>query len=518
MPDEQKPNPVAPGPYNDFVFRRLLDEVHLLLDFVSSRSDRSLDALTGIRVPKREAESVPSQSPDEIIEHVSTLRFPPQGTASNVARDAAFLIVVKDRLNRLARPANGATVAYTALVIGSDQEPMNEVDASLPRAQRKTTRYSLAADAYPGLRRPARNLSRSLKAGILGLILLTTLTVITSGAVAYGRSLLDQLGQAQQRYATVEAIIRDIDPAPPAAAAPPRALVGTGAALANAAAPGEGPFVRYCDRARLLAEKAPGIRTFDDLRQSKLCGELWSADVEIQGAKHRIRSFREVFDAPWKGLAAIRQRLFPDASGPVEPMAATEARCGHTTLAAGSAAGGEGQPAPASLLARMDCEAYHSQNRPELGASDLIAALSNYALPFFFTLLGAGVSILRDLYNRVRESTLASRDLPLSFGRMVLGMVAGAAIGLLYSPTSGHAPAVSTQGLAFLAGYAVDMAFRWLDRRVETVFNADAAVRPVNAARSPAPATLGQATPEPAGTPPPREMPAGQAVAGLAGG
>lgn len=501
----QKPSPAEPPPppppstvasaYSDFVFRRLLDEVHLLLDFISSRTDRSLDGLGKVWLPGQPRTGAEADNtPGEVIRRISTLRYPPAGSPGDIASDAAFLIMVKDKLNRLAAPANGSTVAFTALVIGSDREPVNLTDTSTGQIRKnKATRYSLAADAYPGLTKPARRLSHSLVGGITALILLTLMTVLISGSLGYGRSLLDQLAQAQRRYMAAEAVIRDIEQLPGGTAAPQPAAPPPGT---EPGAPAAQPayYIRYCDRARLIPPHPLGVDRFADERQARLCSALWDADVAIQGAKYRLRYFNEGMLLPVTMMRRLTTLM--GLTGP-ELSPASESECGHTLA--------EAAPHRVTLQVQLACEAYHSVNTPELRTADLISGISNYLVTFCFTLLGAGVAILRDLYGRVRESTLAARDLPLSFGRLVLGMVAGAAIGLFYSPPTGQTSMLlSVQGLAFAAGYAVDVVFRWLDQRIGLVFveqqkpTADTAVHTITPPPPPAPVPVPAPAPAPA--------------------
>src|SRR4051812_43394745 len=101
MPGDQEKVADAEGQYDEFVFRRLLDEVYLLLDFVSGRQDKSLDDLKGIDIPGEPGPTTAAQ----VIAHICTLRYPPRDLPSVTARNAGFLLIVKDRLNRMASPA-----------------------------------------------------------------------------------------------------------------------------------------------------------------------------------------------------------------------------------------------------------------------------------------------------------------------------------------------------------------------------------------------------------------------------
>src|SRR5260221_3528651 len=173
--------------YSGFVFQRLLDEVYLLMDYVSGRPDKSIVDLQDIQLPG--AAPADKIAADDIITHISQLRFPPPDSRPINARNAAFLLLVKDKLNRLARPAIGMTIAYTAMVVGSVHEP---VDGERPR-KRAMTRRALAAESYPGLIRSAMWLRYSLIAGIAALLVLTAFTAYTSGVAAFGKAMLDRL-------------------------------------------------------------------------------------------------------------------------------------------------------------------------------------------------------------------------------------------------------------------------------------------------------------------------------------
>ena len=100
----------------ELIFKQDLNEVHLLIDFVSGRADRSLSTLS-MRDPGDPAKTMTSV---EIIKAIAEMRYPPKGTDAVNARNAAILLVAKDQLSALATPATGLTIAYTRLFIGEE--------------------------------------------------------------------------------------------------------------------------------------------------------------------------------------------------------------------------------------------------------------------------------------------------------------------------------------------------------------------------------------------------------------
>ncbi len=112
-------------------------------------------------------------------------------------------------------------------------------------------------------------------------------------------------------------------------------------------------------------------------------------------------------------------------------------------------------------------------------ATSILSVFTTYILPMMFALLGTLIGAFRAILNRIANSELAPRD----FVRMMLGiptgLVAGVAVGLFLSPSSvpvQGAGGVAGQltltaiGLVFLAGYASQSFFTYLDNVVATVF------------------------------------------------
>lgn len=125
-----------------------------------------------------------------------------------------------------------------------------------------------------------------------------------------------------------------------------------------------------------------------------------------------------------------------------------------------------------------------AQNRIEVTSAEFVLqALAAYVLPLLYGLLGAFAYVLRDIAREVRDVTF-SADSTIRYGlRLSLGLLSGIAVGLLLTPGSGEngnavpsevldLKTLSPLGLAFVAGYAVELIFAAMDRIV-TAFTGD---------------------------------------------
>ncbi len=78
----------------------------------------------------------------------------------------------------------------------------------------------------------------------------------------------------------------------------------------------------------------------------------------------------------------------------------------------------------------------------------------------------------------MRDSTFAPATLTLTVVRLALGILAGASVGLFFTPESAAqgdamptgAVALTASALAFLAGYGVEVIFSMLDSTIDRVF------------------------------------------------
>ena len=115
------------------------------------------------------------------------------------------------------------------------------------------------------------------------------------------------------------------------------------------------------------------------------------------------------------------------------------------------------------IILQQDTEITEAKNRMDL--------LQQFILPPLYGWIGALAYILRSLSEQIRLWTYRKENSVLCDLRMLLGMVAGLAIGWFFKPSGTEVNGVglvSPFALAFLAGYSVDLLFTVMDRVVAT--------------------------------------------------
>jgi hypothetical protein len=131
------------------------------------------------------------------------------------------------------------------------------------------------------------------------------------------------------------------------------------------------------------------------------------------------------------------------------------------------------------------CQRAVQLEKQQLGVEDvlvnskaILAVLSQYLLPLLYGLIGSLAYILRTLSSEIHNVTF-TRGSEIRYAlRWPLGMLGGVTVGLFFDPAdfSGFA-AITPLGLAFLAGYGVELLFTGLDRMV-SAFTGEGAGRP----------------------------------------
>ena len=102
-----------------------------------------------------------------------------------------------------------------------------------------------------------------------------------------------------------------------------------------------------------------------------------------------------------------------------------------------------------------------------LATKSVLGIFNQYLLPLLYGLLGSLAYILRTLTREIHEVTY-TRDSNVGYRlRWPLGMLAGVTIGWFFDPDTLEGTAsITPLGLAFLAGYSVELLFTGLDRVV----------------------------------------------------
>jgi hypothetical protein len=113
-----------------------------------------------------------------------------------------------------------------------------------------------------------------------------------------------------------------------------------------------------------------------------------------------------------------------------------------------------------------------------LNSKSTLEILSQYVLPLLYGLLGSLAYILRTLSREIHDVTF-TRGSEIRYSlRWPLGMLGGVTVGLFFDTAelTGFA-AITPLGLAFLAGYGVELLFTGLDRMV-SAFTGEGSERP----------------------------------------
>lgn len=476
------------------IFNKDLNEVHLLIDLISGRADRSLSTLT-MRDPDDPTKTLASE---EILKRITLMRYPPEDGDAVNASNAAILLMAKDRLTALADPARGQTIAYTMMF--TDAEPRTLLSQARSWIHRKygraasirppDTGIDLAIQTFPGLQAHARRFR--VYRTFLGWLALfwLVLTALTFWDASLGRSALDHADQNwkayidaardapllvdQQQGCDIDALVKQIKAVQQPVASDPNKPVAPPAAETTQA-------LNTCRKLHYLKEMTE--QSNDEINNVFSCA----------GMNH---------------------------------SALLHVWCWRQMLVGRCAAPGEG--------CTVTTNDHDSDSIRWQQASSTLSVFTGYVLPMMFALLGTLIGAFRAILSNLGNSSLAPRDMVGMILGIPAGLVAGIAVGLFLSPSStpaqgaggvGGAFTLTASGLGFVAGYASQSFFTYLDNIVRTIFPAgsttNARAAAIAAAQAGAPVTVmtggpgndsgnaGQPTPDggagglPGPTPPP---------------
>jgi hypothetical protein len=443
---------------DELLFKQDLNEVHLLIDFVSGRADRSLSMLS---MPDPE-DPTKTMASGEVMKAIAEMRFPPEGTKAVNARNAAILLIAKDRLSALATPANGLTIAYTRLFIDAEGEGSFWFACRrwLERWTQHPTRHhdiriDLAQRSFPGLQAHARKFCVWRDRLALFSLIWLFLTALAYWDAGLGRAALERL---DQDWKTIVGELKD------------------------------NPALIHCDDASAEpARTGADVKPSDDTTQKQFaCRRYNYLKVVGQTAGEQVH---DVFRCEGMGRSRLvhiwcwhwflsGSAVAPDAhknrqtaSGPPgsqKPSPTTAGEPGDRKAAATPAEAAE----QVSRYAERNVAYWQT-------ATSILSVFTAYVLPMMFALLGTLIGAFRAILNRIGSNELAPRDLVRMKVGIPSGLIAGFAVGLFLSPSSVPVQGaggvagqltLTASGLGFLAGYASYSFFGFLDNMIRTVF------------------------------------------------
>jgi hypothetical protein len=403
--------------------------VFLLIDHISGRSEKSLKDLdtTGIELPVQQPAADPvaavaaqpatsyatpeKPSLADVLHRLCQIGYPPHPDATTKAHKAAFVLMLKDRLNGLATPARGVTIAYTAMFVSATDgcrlrmwSPQRTPDG------RHATRGDLAREAYPGLASHARCFAKMYRWFPYLMAFVLILTASAYWDVGFGRTVVQRIEQLEKQR--VDLVQPDSK--------------GASVALAS-------------DEQSCAAANAPAAE------QPRICTRLSALTNRIKDSRRDLVDFAAATTAGAHSGAFVRSIAW------LRPMS-------YGFMFDGLAP---------------------NEDRPEATVASMLSLFSTYVLPAMFGLIGTLAAIMRSIQAKVRDSLLGPRDFPLTALGLVIGPVAGLAVGLFFTPseatTSGAtglagSVSLSASGLGFLAGYGAEAFFRFVDALLMRMF------------------------------------------------
>jgi len=448
------------GSFDELVYKRELNEVHLLIDFVSGHADTRIWNLD-LKVFENEDEKADGLSVFKIYERISELRYPPTPSPDPQKKpyNATILMYVKDQLTSLASPARGMTIAYTYIFL--EQYSLFDRLRRTSRKERQT-KATVARAAFPGLVAGAAQFRRARR-------IISTLGVVVTLLAAYLLWLAVYGAQLTKQFEENRAKAIDFT-----------TKIYTEATAEDVSAKQNIPTMSVPKRCCWNNFESQTGKIKD------LCGE-WSY--------YQARYDRSIADAGvFAGKLWWFLYLFPNSAGresqsgdeadacPIKPIPA-QMPANRDAGAAANAKGSGSTDHVASEAKKGDVlvgpnTARISRQEDVQSVGLVVSAYSTYVLPVLFGFIGSIASFLRDTGNKIVSSTLSPRDDSLAVIRLTLGLIAGIAVGLFYNPTAvaGQVAtgagilALSASGIAFLAGYAADSFFNFLDGLCTRIF------------------------------------------------
>jgi len=163
----------------------------------------------------------------------------------------------------------------------------------------------------------------------------------------------------------------------------------------------------------------------------------------------------------WLTSQAIRQPVEPATGPSLDEI--TGSQMPSETRAAPAGAASPVFDVPIITLVRGARFADAGELKLLLQAQAVQSILATVLLPMFYASLGSLTSALRSANAELKAMTLTRIDNVSLFSRVLLGVVGGATVGIVFKADMPGTGGLTTLGLAFAVGYAVDLFFNVLD-------------------------------------------------------
>lgn len=415
---------------------RALIDVALLRTFVSSRNEITLDRAfaPGFPVPP------PAEAPTKHA-FLARLAEIERAGADAISRDpeaTAFLFGARDTLNAVAAPADAYTIAFTGFYTGALPEAgvlRHRKDFAEMRTQARISKLVLGAMAAVG-------------------VVLVVLAVHLSVHATVGKTVLEQVARTD---AALSAIDREI------AVADVRAL----SSMEQKPGVWSATMPRLCDRMALMAGMASRpdsiVHGFEGPEHWLLCDRRREAKLRNDVAKSELATWIDATTGMTPRAVGREPARFGTAHASTgEDVARVEPQPQEPGFSFASWI---------SWLPGLSVRdpSKHTQYTSEQVGWALIGALAVYYLPVLFGMLGGAVYAVRRLNQKILGSELHPRDWRHAVLRIFMAFLIGGCIGLFFRSDgtaigdTGSEITLSIAALAFLAGYSVEVVFRFFD-------------------------------------------------------
>ena len=416
-----------------FILSRTRSEVHLLLDNISANPEVTIASLAARTPP-------PAGLPADWIEEVCEITWPCKTAdegPDEIAKQAALLIKTRDYLNGLAKPASGASIAFTLMVTQEENPRIRRRRARAGAAARSPSRSSLAGDAYPDLIERARNF-RVMMSSIVGFaVAALVVTLMISWYLAIGNAALADFGTARARLVEAEARVSEAQ-----------------TALLSNSSQAQGP--QQLQPAATQQQQQQTQQPSASPATARGATAAARAQVPVPGQAPASNAAEYYVDPCQR---ALRAGAYPSAQLRDACVARAEALRTYWAIGGGLSNWAFGAaPETAAWLANL---------------------LGTAVLPVFYGFLGAIASVVRTWSRKIKASLLGPRDVQLSLQQLALGALVGACISLfIAAPAAGDGEtamlgpvALSSSAISFVAGFGVDSVFQALEALISRIFN-----------------------------------------------